>query len=218
MRNVLLVSLGMFIFFLVGMFQSKSTSQPKVSVSVETRIKDEELIGLHFKYRDLNKELSLLNNEGAAQVNVDSVASPVSIRKVYAKEEVDRKVGAMMDFYKSVDPMKASEIIAKGFEVEPEELELKERRESALRQHYINSPEFNKYSVKSIECRSEHCRVEVFYNSLQEVENVVSDINSIVENNDYGPLFYGSAESAVDPQKKTISVYLPLTQESSLYD
>lgn len=218
MRNIFLVWLGMLIFFLVGMFQSKSVSQTKVSVSVVTPIKDKELIGLQSKYRNLNKELSLLNNEGAAQVKVDSVASPILIRKVYAKEEVDRKVGVMMDFYKSVDPMKASEFIARGFEAEPEDLELKEKRESALRQHYINSPEFNKYSVKSIECRSEHCRVEVFYNSLQEVENVVSDINSVMDNDDYRPLFYGSAESAIDPQKKTVSVYLPLTQESSLYD
>lgn len=219
MRNFIFVLIGVTICFLVGAWQQKGEQLGNAYVSEpESITKDDELAKLHLKYSDLNKELSLLNNEGTAQVPVDVAASPILTRKVYAKEEVDRKIGAMMDFYQSVDPMKASEIIARGFEAESVELELKEKRESALRQHYINSPEFNKYSVKSIECRSGHCRVEVFYNSLQEVENVVSDINSVMENDDYGSLFYGSAESAIDPQKKTVSVYLPLTQESSLYD
>ncbi|HOY22382.1 MAG TPA: hypothetical protein PK002_04475 [Cellvibrio sp.] len=81
-------------------------------------------------------------------------------------------------------------------------------REEAITQAFKNISSLQDKSVKSIQCRSKWCRIEIFYQNTGDTVPMAEDVYAMTRDDKYGELFSRGGEMSVSIKDKVLSIYL----------
>lgn len=96
----------------------------------------------------------------------------------------------------------------KIFESEPIDSAWALPREEAISQAFKSVGNLQIKTLKSIECRAKHCRIEVYYQNLADTVPMAQDIYAISRHEIYGKLFWPAGDMSISQKDKVLSVYL----------
>lgn len=219
MGKVILLLLAMAISFWLGrsyVMPSVPLASHSISVINEPNA---ELLKLEQRYQQLLSERASLVSSSSSHSSTSARTYPKRVLPpMPTKEQIDKMVQDRMEFYKTVDVKNIYNVFSKKFEEESRSVEASAEREALIYELHSKLPELQKYTLKSVECRDEHCRVEVFYQQLSDMDSVVSDFYDSIGQSEFSGLFLGSAENITAPERNLMAVYISINAESSFYD
>lgn len=90
------------------------------------------------------------------------------------------------------------------------------KRKQAIEEIFANKIIQQGSSIKAVSCRSKHCRIELFYQNNEDI-NEASDALSKIISETKSELFVGSLDISNSQEKKEASIYLSDDASASLY-
>lgn len=133
------------------------------------------------------------------------------------KEELEAKVERLKQAYKDNPNFDSSLAKREKFESESIIEKWAAPREMALHEAFKLEPHLQGKNLKSIQCRSRYCRVEIFFDEPQNINDIVDDVYRISSSGKYENLFVNSADMGVSLQEKVLSVYFTSDLRASLF-
>lgn len=205
--------------FSLGRFYVKSPAIPVQQSAPIINETNTELIKLEQRYQQLLLERTSLMSSGSSSASAQLKTYPKRVvLPMPTKEQIDKMVQDRMEFYKKVDVKNIYNVFSKKFEEESRSVEASAEREALIYELHSKLPDLQKYTLKSVDCRDEHCRVEIFYQLLSDMDSVVSDFNDAIFHSEFAGLFSGGAENIAAPERNLMAVYISIKPESSFYD
>lgn len=133
------------------------------------------------------------------------------------KEELEAKVERLKQTYKDNPNFDYSLAVKEKFESETIDEQWGFPREKALHQAFETEPYLQGKNLKSIQCRSSHCRIEIFFDDPKSINDIVDDVYRISSSGKYQSLFVNSSDMGVSLQEKVLSVYFSSDLRASLF-
>lgn len=219
MKKIILLLLAMALSFSFGRFYVESPALPVQHSTLVINESNTELMKLEQRYQQLLSERASLVSSSGSHSSVNAKVYPKRVlQPMPTKEQLEKMVQDRMDFYKKVDVKKIYEVFSRKFEEESRNSETSAEREALIHELHAKLPGLQKYTLKSVECRDEHCRVEVFYQLPSDVDSVGSDFYDSISQSEFAGLFLGSAEQITAQETNVAAVYLSIDANSSFYD
>lgn len=219
MKKIIMLLLAMSICFWLGQRYVEPSAPLDFKSASVTNKPNDELLQLEQRYQQLLSERASLVGSSSSHSSASARLYPKRVLPpMPTKEQIDKMVQDHKDFYTKVDVRDLYNVFSKKFEEESRNSEASAERESLIYGLHSKLPELQKYTLKSVECRDEHCRVEVFYQQLSDMDSVVTDFYDAIGQSEFGGLFLGGAENVGAPERNLMAVYIGLNAESSFYD
>lgn len=155
---------------------------------------------------DINSSLPSENTE--ATKNLEDGTSFIAAQK--AKTE---RLRDLLTNDKDFDLNKAME---KNFDIEEYNEGWASKRKDALENIFENIIVQQGSAIKSINCRSKHCRVELFYQTQSDINKVSDELLKIISESHDG-LFVSTLNLGFSKDNKEASIYLTDDLTASLY-
>ena len=123
----------------------------------------------------------------------------------------------LMENYKNIKNYNLNAATSANYEAEPYAELWAGLRTERLRNSFLTEQRLNNYSVKSIDCKSKHCRIEVFFQRREDIGEIGSEMNKLKLEDNGKPLFISLSEVNYNDGAKTASIYLTDDFSASLY-
>lgn len=81
-------------------------------------------------------------------------------------------------------------------------------REESLLKAFQTDPQLQGKAIKAIECRSKHCRIEIFYQDLAETGAIAQYVYGVMGKKQYNELFVGGGEMKISQKDKVLGIYV----------
>lgn len=159
------------------------------------------------------------NNYSKSEQKEDNETSENKTNEIrfMTKEELEAKVERLKQAYKDNPNFDSSLAKREKFESESIIEKWAAPRETALHEAFKLEPHLQGKNLKSIQCRSRYCRVEIFFDEPQNINDIVDDVYRISSSGKYESLFVNSADMGVSLQEKILSVYFTSDLRASLF-
>ena len=122
-----------------------------------------------------------------------------------------------MENYKNIKNYNLNAATSANYEAEPYDELWAGLRTERLRNSFLTEQRLNNYSVKSIDCKSKHCRIEVFFQQREDIGEIGSEMNKLKLEHNGKQLFISLSEVNYNDGAKTASIYLTDDFSASLY-
>lgn len=149
----------------------------------------------------LSEEISIANASSVPKPSLDLKAYPL-----YAESlaEIDR-INAL---YKNNPDFDMDAERDKIFMAEPIDKTWAGVREESLLSLFQTDPQLQGKAIKAIECRSKHCRIEIFYQDLAETGAIAQYVYGIMGKKQYNEFFVGGGEMKISQKDKVLGIYV----------
>lgn len=169
---------------------------------------------------DLQNEISRLKSFNSARNQVPMEKSestePSIDEKNLVKPAIEEKMKRLAENYKNIKDYDLAIATKNAFEEEPLESEWAQPRVEALQNLMSSDRNFQGINLKGIECKSKHCRIEIFSDQSSDTDGMTSIVNRVIEEKAKS-LFIPYTELQYSPEEKTATIYLTDDPSASLY-
>lgn len=204
-----------FIFALgtiAGLNQGKESSAPLEPSNTTSKINslERELNDLRKQYTThLAKAADKPPQHSSSTVSLSSPTSePSSSSAPNIREELIAEVERVKEIFKKDPNFDMDAAQRKIFESEAIDSTWAAPRENAISQAFKHISSLQDKSVKSIQCRSKWCRIEIFYQNTADTVPMAEDVYAMTRDEKYGKLFSRGGEMSVSIKDKVLSIYL----------
>lgn len=212
--GVIVAAIAMFI---VGWNQASlssstnSNSVVQVDHNLEIQRLEAELRLLETQKLELlankNRLVNIANETPAA--NTSSVAALGSDPKNYRTlEESLAEIDRIKAHYKNNPEFDMDAERDKMFMAQPVDKVWAEAREERLHKMFQSDSQLQSKAIKAIECRSKHCRIEIFYQDLAETGVIAQYVYKLVGQKQFSDVFVGGGEMKISHKDKVLGVYI----------
>lgn len=207
-------------FFIISMFIAGWQLAPSNTPQKNTMYEESDLAKLRKNIVDLQNEISRLKHFSSDrnQVTMEKSEStePSIDEKNLVRPAIEEKMKRLAENYKNIKDYDLTIATKNAFEVEPLESEWAQPRVEALQNIMSSDRNFQGVNLKGIECKSKHCRIEIFSNQPSETDGMTSTLNRVIEEK-ANLLFIPYTELQYSPEEKIATIYLTDDPSASLY-
>lgn len=201
------------IIFYIGWEQGSKKTRVAVGSENAQAISslESELKKLRDEYEQLKIKNASSNIEETERIYSQSSSVQVIDNKnknLLTQEEVLASVEKIKELYKADPKFDISIEKTKIYESEPIDIAWAAIREKAISDAFASESSLQGKSIKSIECRSKHCRIEIFFQDVKDVGSMANDFYEITRKEPYKKLFVSGGDMGLLLQEKVLSVYL----------
>jgi hypothetical protein len=133
------------------------------------------------------------------------------------KSNVDKRYQRLAENYKNNKNYDFYSEVHKAYEAESYNEAWAEIRSQKLRNAFADEKALQNKSIKSIDCRSKHCRVDIFYQNKDDVEGLTEILTKLNLKRGKENLFIPSIDMNYSESEKIASIYLTDDPDASLY-
>lgn len=133
------------------------------------------------------------------------------------KASVDKRYQRLAENYKNIENYDYYSAVHKAYDAEPYNESWAVIRSQKLRDAFASEKSLQDKSIKSIDCRSKHCRIDIFYQNKDDLEGVTGALTRLQLKDGERDLFIPSVDMNYSESEKIASVYLTDDPEASLY-
>jgi hypothetical protein len=199
----------------LGWFQGQHSTKDKAAKNIEPEAFE---VPVDNSKKNPSIVTSQDNHSKAAQKkDVEVPENQTNEITFMSKEELEAKAERLKQAYRDNPNFDSSLAKREKFESESIIEEWAAPREKALHDAFKLEPHLQGKNLKSIQCRSRYCRVEIFFDAPQNINDIVDDVYSISSSGKYESLFVNSADMGVALQEKVLSVYFTSDLRASLF-
>jgi len=177
----------------------------------------------NLEIRNLEAELSLLKNEelgllakknGLLKIVKETSAAntrliaPLDAENYPTLQESLAEIDRVKAHYKNNPEFDMAVERDKLFMAQPVDKVWAEAREERLHKMFQIDPQLQGKAIKSIECRSKHCRIEIFYQDLAETGVIARYVHRLMGEKQYGDLFSLGGEMKISQKDKVLGIYV----------
>lgn len=207
-------------FFIISMFTAGWHLAPSNTTQKNPMYEESDQAKLREKIVDLQNEISQLKHFNSARNQVpmekNDDTKPSIDEKNLVKPAIEEKMRRLAENYKNIKDYDLTIATKNAFEAEPLESEWAQPRVEALQNLMSSDRNFQGINLKGIECKSKHCRIEIFSNQPSETDGMTSTLNRVIEEK-ANLLFIPYTELQYSPEEKTATIYLTDDPSASLY-
>jgi hypothetical protein len=219
---------GLIFIFILGMATAYFVASSR-NVATENELTNNS--NLTQQLEKLNQEIEALSKHHqqssdyvlAHTVTAESTSQPtdVSNPREYTKEDftsaIQLQQEKLVEKYKNIQHYNPYEEASSKFEAEPYDEVWADIRADKLRNAFITEESLQNYPVKSIDCRSTYCRVEVFYQQQDDLHSMSEEISKLKMIDGGKMLFIPFSQMLFNEKTRTASLYLTDDISGSIY-
>lgn len=183
------------------------------NLEVELRILKTEELDLLAKKNSLVKvvqETSVANTSSVAPLGAD-------LKNYPTLEESLAGIDRIKAHYKNNPEFDMDAERDKIFMAQPVDKVWAEAREERLHKMFKTNSQLQGKAIKAIECRSKHCRIEIFYQDLAETGVIAQYVYKLVGEKQYSDLFVGGGDMKISHKDKVLGIYVSSDPKASFF-
>ncbi len=208
------------VIFVICMFIFGWQLAPYNTLQEQKKMHEYNKENLKKEVHALQKEISYIKNDDLIEnekLKEESVNSgKMTDEENLIRPNIEEKMKRLAENYKNIKNYDLSIATKNAFEAEPLESEWAQPRVEALQNLMSSDRSFQGINLKGIECKSKHCRIEIFSNQPSDTDGMTSILNRVIEEKAKS-LFIPYTELQYSPEEKTTTIYLTDDPSASLY-